>query len=153
LVFVQAEVPLDLPLEAAKQALGRAVGDGGLIAESRRAVDEGLSFVMPVGPRGSLRPSKKVLVRLLPGRDVADRYVVPLRWEVMGSGGWFFPVFDGDLALAPRAELTVLSIVGSYDPPLGAVGGTLDRAVMSKVATRTMKVLLGEVADRLLQLQ
>ncbi len=52
-MFVEAELLVPLPLGVAKEALDGAVADGGLVAESRRAVQEGLVFLMPVGPRGS----------------------------------------------------------------------------------------------------
>ena len=103
------------------------MADSGLVAESRRGVDEGLVFLMPVGPRGSHGPSKDVLVRFLPARLVDDRYVLPLRWEVTGSTGRLFPTLDGNLELATEGEaVSRLSIVASYDPPLGRLGVTLD---------------------------
>ena len=40
-----------MPLAVAKEALDRAVTDSGLVAESRRSVDEGLVLLMPVGVR------------------------------------------------------------------------------------------------------
>ena len=139
-----------MPLGVAKEALDRAVADSGLVAESRRAVDEGLVFLMPVGPRGSHGPSKDVLVRFLPARPVGGRYVLPLRWEVTGSTGRLFPTLDGNLELVADGEaVSRLSIVASYDPPLGRLGVTLDRAGMSRVASATMQALLREVASQL----
>ena len=54
-MFVQAELSIALTFEVAKRALDRALADGGLIAESHRAVEDGLVFVMPVGARGRPR--------------------------------------------------------------------------------------------------
>ena len=79
---------------------------------------------MPVGPRGSQGPAKDVLVRLLPAHQSGDRYLLPLRWEVTRPAGQLFPTLDGNLELAADGELTSrLSIVASYDPPIGPVGG------------------------------
>ena len=113
-----------MPLAVAIKALDRAVADSGLVAESRRAVDEGLVFLMPVGPRGSHGPSKDVLVRFLPARPVGGRYVLPLRWEVTGSTGRLFPTLDGNLELVAEGEaVSRLSIVASLRPAVGQVGG------------------------------
>jgi hypothetical protein len=149
-MFVEAELPVGMSFHAAKKALGLAVADGGLVAESRRAVDEGMVFLMPVGPRGSQRPAKDVSVRLLRGRAVGGRYVVPLRWEVTGSAGRLFPALDANLELVAAGELECrLAILASYQPPLGKVGETIDRAGMSVVAAATMSALLREIAAQL----
>lgn len=149
-MFIEAELAVPMPVSVAKEALDRAVADGGLVAESRRAVDEGLVFVMPVGPRGSHGPAKDVLVRLLPVHLAGERYVLPLRWEVMGPTGHFFPALDGNLELLADGEMwSRLTIVASYAPPLGRLGMTIDRAGMSRVASATMAAFLREVGARL----
>jgi hypothetical protein len=82
-MFVEAELPIGMPFAEAKKALDLAVIDGGLVAESRRALEEGLVFVMPVGPKGRQGPTRDVLVRLLRGRARNDGRVGPsLRWPV-----------------------------------------------------------------------
>jgi hypothetical protein len=150
-MFVKADLTVGMPLSAAKEALERALADGGLVAESRRAVADGLVFVMSVGPRGSQVLAREVVVRLLPGHDVDRRFLVPLRWEATGPGGRVFPALDADLELTvgDSADACRLSIMGRYEPPLGWLGDTLDRAVMSRVASATMTALLREVADQL----
>lgn len=149
-VFVESEVSVVLPFQVAKEALDHALADGGLVAESRRAVDDGLVFLMPVGPRGSHGPAREVVVRLLAGRPVGDSFVVPLRWEARGPTGRLFPALDANLELtATDPDASRLSIIGRYEPPLGRLGATIDRAGMSKVVSATMTALLGEVATRL----
>jgi hypothetical protein len=149
-VFVEAELPIALTFEVAKQALDRALADGGLVAESRRAVEDGLVFVMPVGPRGARRPSMEVIVRLLPGRRVGKSFVIPLRWEVTGPAGALFPALDANLELgAVDPAVSRLSVIGRYEPPLGRLGTTMDRAGMSKVASATMTALLHELETQL----
>jgi hypothetical protein len=149
-VFVEAELPIALAFEVAKVALDRALADGGLVAESRRAVEDGLVFVMPVGPRGARRPSTEVKVRLLPGRRIGERLVVPLRWEVTGPAGALFPMLDANLELTAVDPATSrLLVVGRYEPPLGRLGATIDRVGMSRVASATMAALLRELASRL----
>ena len=149
-MFVEAELPIALTFEVAKQALDRALADGGLVAESRRAVEDGVVFVMPVGPRGARRPSTEVMVRLLPSRAVGGRLVTPLRWEVAGPAGALFPALDANLELeAVEPAMSRLSVTGRYEPPLGRLGATIDRAGMSKVATATMAALLRELEIQL----
>ena len=149
-MFVEAEFVVPLPLGVAKEALDRAVADGGLVAESRRAVEEGLVFLMPVGPRGSQGPARDVLVRLLPVHQSGDRYLLPLRWEVTGPAGQLFPTLDGNMGLTADGELmSRLSIVASYDPPMGRLGTTIDKAIMSRVANATMTSFLHEVGAQL----
>jgi hypothetical protein len=149
-VFVEAELSIALTFDVAKRALDRALADGGLVAESRRAVEDGLVFVMPVGPRGARRPSTQVMVKLLPSRPVGESLVVPLRWEVAGPAGVLFPALDANLELrAVNALMSQLLVIGRYEPPLGRLGATMDRAVMSKVASATMTALLRELETQL----
>ena len=150
-MFVQADLPLELSFEDAARALDLAMADGGLVSESRRAVADGLEFVMPVGPRGGRFPARDVMVRLLPARRAGEHVVVPLRWETVGPTGRLFPALDANLELTASEVPNVsrLSIIGRYEPPLAGLGATLDRVVMSRVATATMTSMLREVASRL----
>lgn len=144
-------MPLNLPFEAATAALDRALADGGLLAESRRAVTDGMDFVMQVGPRGGHFPTREVMVRVLAGRRLGERFVVPLRWETTGPAGHLFPALDANLEVAPgnRPGTSSLSIIGRYQPPLAIIGQTLDRALMSKVASATMSAMVHEIAAQL----
>jgi hypothetical protein len=149
-MFVEAHRPLPTPWADARVALDRALADGGLIQESRRAYDDGVSFLMRVGPRGSAGLSKQVLVRLLPARDVAQTVVVPLRWEATGPAGRLFPTLDANLGLTAAGDSSsLLSIIGRYEPPLGPLGSSLDHALMTRAARRTAETLLAEIARKL----
>jgi len=150
-MFISADRQVALPFETAADALERAMSDGGLVSESRRAISDGLEFVMPVGPRGSHFPSREVIVHMLPARRSDGRMVVALRWETTGPTGRLFPALDADLQLeeGEDAGSSKLSIIGRYQAPLGPFGETLDRVVMFKVASATMTAMLREVATRL----
>ena len=118
-MFVQADLPLALSFPAAAAALDRAIADGGLVEESRRATAGSLQFVMPVGPRGSRHfPAREVIVRLLPARRLDQRVMVDLRWETIGATGRMFPALDAILELAAWEDpnMSRLSIIGSYQP-------------------------------------
>src|SRR5579864_5927398 len=126
-MFVEAERVVALRFEAAAAALDRALADGGLVPESRRAVADGLSFVMPVGPRGGHFPAREVAVQLLPARRT-DRYViVAVRWQATGATGRLFPALDADLKLEAGKEpdTSRLSVLGRYEPPLAGAGEVL----------------------------
>jgi hypothetical protein len=150
-MFVEADLALAIPFEVGARALDRAIADGGLVSESRRAMADGLEFVMPVGPRGSHFPAREVVVHLLPPRRLSQRLVVGMRWETAGPTGRLFPALDADLELAagPGPDRSRLSIIARYQPPLATLGQTLDRVVMSKVASATMTSMLREVAIQL----
>lgn len=150
-MFVRADLPVALSFDDAAGAMQRAMSDGGLVSESRRAIAEGLAFVMPVGPRGSHFPAREVVVHLLPARRTDRSMVVAMRWETSGPTGRLFPALDADLELtsAEDPNLSQLSIIGRYQPPLAGLGVTLDRVVMSKVASATMTSMLREVASQL----
>jgi hypothetical protein len=75
---------------------------------------------------------------------------VGMRWEATGLTGGLFPVLDADISLAPDGEQkTRLALIGAYRPPLGHFGAGLDRAILNRVATATIRALLRSVADAL----
>jgi hypothetical protein len=91
-----------------------------------------------------------VAIRLLPARYVGTSLVAPLRWEVTGPTGALFPALDANLELvAVDASTSRLSVIGHYEPPLGRLGATTDRAGLSRVASATMTALLRELATQL----
>ena len=152
-MFVEAERPVPLPWSTAWRGMERALADGGLVAESERAASEGLTFVMPVGPRGAHGPSRHVLVRVMPTRQEPGHAVVALRWEAVGAAGRLFPTLDGNLSLTAVDDGTsLLSIVASYRAPLGALGEALDRSVLSRVASATVQSLLHEVVAKVAEM-
>jgi hypothetical protein len=59
-------------------------------------------------------------------------------------------VLDADLLLGPVGlEKTCMTLNGCYRPPLGRLGDGLDRAVLHRVATATIRTLLRDIADTL----
>ena len=72
-----------------------------------------------------------------------------LRWEAAGPGGGLFPVLDADLKLAALGEGTVLTMAGSYRPPLGSLGEALDRTILHRVAAATIRSFLTRVAAQI----
>ena len=74
---------------------------------------------------------------------------IPISWEACGPRG-LFPVLDGELELATLgAERTQLAFSARYRPPLGLIGRTVDRALLSRVAEATIKDFVDRIAARL----
>ena len=59
-------------------------------------------------------------------------------------------MLDADLTMAPAGErVTVLTLAGAYRPPLGTVGAALDRAILHRVASATIRAFLAQMACRI----
>ena len=149
-MFVEAHEPLSLPFSAVRGALDAALADGGLTEESRRAAEEGASFLMRVGPGGSRGFAKQVLVEVLPFDYVGRKVVVPLRWQPTGTAGRLFPSLEANLTISDaEGSGSLVSIVASYEPPLDVVGAGLDRILLSRAASATLTALLREIVTKL----
>jgi hypothetical protein len=140
-VFVGDEVRLDVSFAVARERLTR-LGPT-LSGMSEDAYDPGLTRVGVAGVSKLVR----VQVRELAWTDVSAG--LALRWEATGPGGGLFPVLDADLRLAPDGEGTVLTMAGSYRPPLGSLGEALDRAILRRVAAATIKSFVAQVAAQI----
>jgi hypothetical protein len=147
-MFVADKVILDLSFPSARARL-RALTRGGLLmSASDDAYGAEIVGLMRVGPSGFSR-LVRVQFRDLPDR--ADATGLALRWEVTGPGGALFPVLDADVELIRAGPRTTwLTLAGAYRPPLGALGEALDRAILHRVASATIRGFLGRVAAGLL---
>jgi hypothetical protein len=146
-MFVGDEVLLDLSFPLARDRLGALTRDGLLRSASDDAYGAEISGLMRVGPAGISR-LVRVQFRDLPDR--ADAAGLALRWEVTGPRGALFPVLDADLELVQAGpQTTWLTLNGAYRPPLGALGQALDRAILHRVASATIRGFLSRVATGL----
>jgi hypothetical protein len=150
-MFVRHELLLDVGFEAARARLASLTHRGLLGKASDGAYADGLAGLIRVGPFGDvLGASKLVSVRLLEPVPRDDVMVQPLRWEATGVTGRLFPVLDADLTLAAAsAARTLMTLNGAYRPPLAGIGAGLDRVVLHRVATATIRSLLSRIADAL----
>ena len=124
----------------------------------------GLSELMPEWAEGSYRDGEALMVRLGGSGAVVAKTVrlvmgemvrgdtfsrVPLQWEASGTPA-LFPRMTADLVLARLdSDLTQIKFEGSYEPPLGAFGRFLDRAVLHRVAEVSVKNLVDRVIEEL----
>jgi len=149
-MFVSHELMLDLSFAAAQARLMNLTHEDQLSTASGAAYADGLTALIKVGPFGAVPgASKLVKVSLLEPVPRAETVRLPLRWEATGVMGRLFPVLDADLILAPAGAGTLMRLDGAYRPPLAGLGSGLDRAVLHRAATATIRSLLTRVADAL----
>ncbi|HET9081284.1 MAG TPA: hypothetical protein VFO01_12320 [Trebonia sp.] len=150
-MFVSDTRLLTVGFDAAAPRLARLGAGGWLHGRSEAVYDGGVEYLLRVGPLGAL-PGASKLVRVRLAEPVCRDGVISvgMRWEAAGPGGRLFPALDADVRLGcdggPGARVT---LTGSYRPPLGAVGGGLDRLLLHTVATATVRALLTTIADAL----
>jgi hypothetical protein len=150
-MFVADEIMLDIGFTAAQARLVNLARQGGLSGASRAAYADELSAVIRVGPFGGAAGSSKLVrIRFLEPVCRGDVMTLALRWEAAGVTGALFPVLDADITLTPAGQqATRLALAGSYRAPLGGLGAGLDKAILHRVATATIRALLRNVADSL----
>jgi hypothetical protein len=150
-MFLASERTLDVPCHTARARLVNMVHGGGLNIASQSAYQLGFDGVIRVGPLGDVPgASKLVRVRFLDPAERDGVMTVGLRWEATGATADLFPVLDADIVLRPEGEhRTQMSFTGSYRAPLGRLGAGLDKAILHRVATATIRALLADVAATL----
>jgi hypothetical protein len=87
----------------------------------------------------------------LPTRDGVRRL---LRWEPLGGGApWGparnLPELEAFIEVGGEAGRASIALDGTYRPPLGVLGGLIDRFGMSRVALSTAQDFLDEIVRRL----
>jgi hypothetical protein len=93
------------------------------------------------------RVSKHVEIDV--GKPVSGvgRTWIPISWRATGPTA-LFPVLEAELELASLgSQLTPLSLNGRYQPPLGLIGRTIDKALLSRVAEATIKDFIDRLAS------
>jgi hypothetical protein len=114
------------------------------------ADDRGRHLLADVGfPLNGHRVSKNVRIDVGAPVGSANRTWIPIAWRATGPTA-LFPVLDAELEFASLGtQLTQLSISGRYRPPLGLVGRTIDKALLSRVAEATIKDFVDRLARAL----
>jgi hypothetical protein len=145
-MFVGDEVLLEVSFAVARERLTQLTDSGALIGASQDAYShEGAD--LRVGVAG-LSKLVRVQVRELAQTDTSVGLAI--RWEATGPSGPMFPVLDADIRLASAGErVALLTIAGSYRPPLGPFGEVLDRAILHRVANATISSFLAQVAAQI----
>jgi hypothetical protein len=134
-------------------APGTAGGPGQWGLAGERAGDahkDGFATVIRAGPFGD-RPgtSKRVRVRFLdPGHRGEAMTVAPGR-AATGLTGALFPVLDADISLTQQGHKPPCWLAGTCRPPPDGVGATLNKVILHRVATATIRALLERAAAAL----
>jgi len=144
-MFVGDEVRAGLSFAEVARRLAD-VAAGSVDSASHGAWGDGLA---KVGPAGSV-PGLSKLVRVQRSDVVQhdDIARLTLRWQATGALGGLFPVLDADITLIPDGDhATLIALQGVYGPPGGVLGAGLDRAVLHRIATATVRSFLTRLAD------
>jgi hypothetical protein len=148
-MFVGDEITLGAAYPDARSGLLRLTHGGWLGDASGDAYAEGLAGLVRVGPFGEvLGASKLVRVLMLEPVERAGSLTLSLRWEATGVMGRLFPVLDANIILIPAGEnASQLALAGAYRPPFAAVGQRLDRVLLHRAASATVRSLLRRMAE------
>lgn len=152
-MFIIEHVRVRLPLATAAPRLVNLTRGGGLANASDRAYQDGAAgTLLRVGPLGDVPGlAKLVQVRFLDPAWSERGMTIGIRWEAAGTATALFPVLDADVVLSPVSlRVCMLACSGVYRPPLGRLGAALDRAVMSHLATATIRSLLQQLAAEII---
>ena len=98
---------------------------------------------------GDVAVRKRVQIDLGAPYARGEGTVVPLSWWVAGAQR-LFPTLDADLEIMPLGpDQAMLTLMGRYEPPLGAVGRRMDRLVMHRIAEACVRSFLHRTAANL----
>lgn len=145
-MFLRAFVEIRVPAEAATKVLRRLPQT---LVESFavEALDHGHTVLADVGlPMAGGRLGKQVQIVLGDPVETPSRTWLPLTWKATGAES-LFPALEGELEAAPLGkELTQIGLSARYKPPFGALGSTLDRMFLHRVAEATVQDFVWRVA-------
>ena len=147
-MLVSDFVQIDRPFAAVSEELVAAgpawLGDS-LVAAYAEGEQLSVRVASSLGP---IRVSKRVSAELGEMTVKPDRVTQPLRWRAAGATG-LFPAMVADLEFAPMGtDMTAITFMGRYVPPLGPLGREVDRMLLHRLAQASVRALLGMVAAR-----
>src|SRR5215204_7219527 len=149
-MFVRYYLELPLPAREVEHVMLDASADWlSMIAGQAQRRGDHLLTEVGVGPLGP-RLGRRVAVEIGQPVRFPSMTSLPLTWEPVGLEG-VLPRLDADIELGSLGEdRTQLAISARYRPPLGAVGRTVDRVLLHRVAEATLKDFLDRLAQAIL---
>jgi hypothetical protein len=148
-MFARYFVELPMPADDVEHALSRDPREW-LPGLAEQANFRGDRLLAEVGFGEAIRLRRNVMVEIGSPIHASSKTFFPLRWTASGHAG-LFPALDADIEVAPLGtDRAQLAMSARYVPPLGAVGRTIDRALLSRVAEATLKDFLDRVADAIM---
>jgi hypothetical protein len=140
----RVSVPVRVAVAVLDQDLHRVVG-----TRLRAPIGGGEGFTeLEVGIPGGRQISRDVRLGFGPPLEEDGVTAVPVWWEDAEHPA-LFPTFDGGLEVHDIDGGTELRLVGSYRPPLGAVGRFADGLLGRRIVAGSLDAFLAAVADRL----
>jgi hypothetical protein len=95
------------------------------------------------------RLGKRVAVDLADPYEREDQLIVPMHWWAPGATR-LYPHLDGVLEFAPLGSMsTQITLMASYDPPLGFVGRRADVMLLHHIAEASIRSFLARLARNL----
>jgi hypothetical protein len=147
-MFARYYVEIARPVDEVDAALIRAP-ETWIPGLAREADDVSRRLLTEVGFGELWRVDRTVEIRFSPPIRLSSKTILPIRWASAGAAA-LFPTLDADIEVAPLGpRRTQLSLNARYRPPLGAVGRTIDRALLHRVAEATMKDFVGRLGAAL----
>jgi hypothetical protein len=140
--FVQVKAPYATARDRLLQPTPRWLTDG-----ATAACAEGERLLLTLSPAGGhVTVGKRVQVDLGTAYARGEGSVVPLSWWATVAHR-LFHTLDADLELMPLgADQVMLTLMGSYQPPLGALGRGVDRVVLHRIAEACIRSFLHRAA-------
>ena len=120
-------------------------------AASERAADLGAKLHAHVGP---IDVTADIAIEIGPYDDTPlasgrKALRIPIAWRALRATR-AFPVMQAELTAYPLTSTeTQLELVGTYEPPLGALGRAIDSAVLHRLAEASVLQFLQEIARHL----
>lgn len=146
-MFLAHQEVINADFEAARASLARLADSGALLGSAQEAYGGAPAALTRVGVGGL---SRLVRVQVCELAATTDSAGLAIRWQATGSGSGLFPVLDADVRLDRAGEhLSLLTLTGSYRPPFGRAGETVDRVIMHRVAAATVRTFLASMAATL----
>ncbi len=152
-MFIAEDMTIGTRARAAQARFVNLLRGDWLAEVSEAAYDGAFTGLLRVGPGGPVA-AKLVRVSFVDPVYRDEVMTTGLRWEATGATGSLFPVLDANISISPADESTAggkesarLTLAGVYRPPLGRLGAGLDRAILHRVATATMRSLLRSAAE------
>jgi hypothetical protein len=148
-MFARYYAEVSRPFEDVERAL-LDEPQGWLPGLARDAEARGEHLLVSVGFGSSgHRVEKQVAVELGTPLRMPSKAVLPMTWTPVVAER-LFPALEADVEVAfLGANRTQVAISARYRPPLGAMGRTIDKALLHRVAEATVKDFLDRVTERL----
>lgn len=144
-MFVEVSVAVEASLAEVEKSLHRVRATVEEWADV--AYREGEQLRARVGPSESL--ARVVTLDIGGGEIHSYGLSYPIHWVATGAR-LLFPELTADLILSKQGkDETVLTLRGTYEPPLGVLGKIADRAVLRRVAEATVRSWMDRLAASL----